>query len=77
MYDIENLKIELSSLGNVTYCEINDRSDYFVIVIEDFIDEESNVTSYYSIVGKYLTDFKVNQLDITNNRLKSDLNKII
>lgn len=77
MYDIDKLKQELSTLGNVTHCVINDELDYFLIVIQNFVNEEENIASYYSIVGKYLTDFKINQVDINQNRLKSDLNKIV
>ena len=77
MYDIENLKIELSSLGDLTYFDLDEESGYTVIVIQNFIDNEENIASYYSIIGKYLKDYKINQVDISQERLKSDLNKII
>ena len=78
MNDISNMNSELSTLGEVSYSAFNgDRTDSYIIMISNFIENDENIASFYSIIGKYMPDFSCNFFSSREEILKSELNKII
>jgi len=80
MYNITEMDAELSTLGTLIYSGFGGEGDIsYFIVIENFINTDEGISSFYSIVGRYLQDFECVwfyvQPDILT--LKSQLNKII
>lgn len=78
MYNITEMDAELSTLGDLIYSGYNgDRLDSYIIIIGNFIEDPTNIASFYSITGTYLPDMEVTWFKIDDNgTLKSELNKI-
>jgi hypothetical protein len=77
MYNISQMDAELSTLGTLIYSGFaGEGEDRYLIVIENFIDNDENVASFYSITGKYLIDFECVWFSVELGVLKSQLNKI-
>lgn len=78
MYDISQVDAELSTLGTLIYSGFQgEGEDRYFIVIENFIDNDENIASFYSIIGRYLIDFECFLFSVEVGVLKCQLNKII
>lgn len=79
MYDIESLNQEISTLGSLSYSgHPGESTDRWIFIIEEFTPSEEKIASFYSIVGKYLTDMEIFTFYSSpiSNSLKCELKKI-
>ena len=71
---------ELSTLGTLIFSGFGGENEIsYFIIIENFIETDENIASFYSITGKYLPGFEYLWFYVESeiSTLKSQLNKII
>jgi hypothetical protein len=79
MYNITEMDAELSTLGDLIYSGFNgELLNSYLIIIDNFINDPINITSFYSITGTYLPDMEVTWFSVSEEgNLKSELKTII